>query len=283
MKYLITGANGYIGSHIVKVLLDHGHEVHVADVDYSNVDESAIRTKENIFSEAKDIYQRFGEPEICIHLAWRNGFVHNADSHIMELPQHYLFVKNMIAGGLKHLVVMGSMHEVGYWEGPIDENTPSNPKSLYGIAKNSLRQICTEIAENTGICLQWIRGFYILGDDLKNNSIFSKIIRADMEGKEKFPFTSGKNKYDFIKVDELAEQIAAVAEQTEITGVINCCTGQPKTLAEQAESFISEKGLKIRLEYGAYPDRPYDSPGIWGNPDKINLILNKRKQERKNG
>ena len=109
MKYLITGANGYIGSHIVKVLLDHGHEVHVADVDYSNVDERAIRTKENIFSGAEDIYQRFGEPEVCIHLAWRNGFVHNADSHIMELPQHYLFVKNMIAGGLKHLVVMGSM------------------------------------------------------------------------------------------------------------------------------------------------------------------------------
>ena len=123
MKYLITGANGYIGSHIVKVLLDHGNEVHVADVDYSNVDERAIRTKENIFSGAEDIYQRFGEPEVCIHLAWRNGFVHNADSHIMELPQHYLFVKNMIAGGLKHLVVMGSMHEVGYWEGPIDENT----------------------------------------------------------------------------------------------------------------------------------------------------------------
>lgn len=283
MKYLVTGANGYIGSHIVKVLLDHGHEVCAADVAFSNVDERAVRSEENIFSGDENIYHRFGEPDVCIHLAWRNGFVHNADSHIMELPQHYQFLKNMIAGGLKHLAVMGSMHEIGYWEGAIDENTPSNPKSLYGIAKNSLRQISMEMAENEKICLQWIRGFYILGDDLKNNSIFSKIIRADMEGKEKFPFTSGKNKYDFIMVNDLAKQIVAVTEQTRINGVINCCTGQPRTLAEQAESFIAEKGLKIQLEYGAYPDRAYDSPGIWGNPEKINKILESRKQEKENG
>ena len=31
---------------------------------------------------------------------------------------------------------MGSMHEIGYWEGAIDENTPCNPMSMYGIAKD---------------------------------------------------------------------------------------------------------------------------------------------------
>ena len=112
------------------------------------------------------------EPEVCIHLAWRNGFVHNADSHILDLPKHYTFVKNMLDGGCRHMVVMGSMHEVGYWEGAIDEYTPTNPKSLYGIAKNSLRQICLELVNGKkDVCMQWIRGFYILGDDLKNNSI----------------------------------------------------------------------------------------------------------------
>lgn len=274
MRYLVTGANGYIGSHIVKLLLNHGHEVYAADVNYQNVDGRAICLEENIFSGNEDIYQRMQEPDVCIHMAWRNGFVHNADSHILDLPNHFTFVKNMIEGGCKHMVVMGSMHEVGYWEGAIDENTPTNPKSLYGIAKNSLRQICLEMANTKAdVCVQWIRGFYILGDDLKNNSIFSKILKADMEGKETFPFTSGKNLYDFIKVDELAKQIVAVSEQTEIAGVINCCTGKPHSLAEEVEAFIKEHNLKIRLEYGAFPDRPYDSPGIWGNPDKINKIL----------
>lgn len=49
---------------------------------------------------------------------------------------------------------------------------------------------------------------------------------------------------------------------------------QPISLAERVEQFIQEHGLKIKLEYGAFPDRPYDSPCIYGNPSKINQILN---------
>lgn len=273
MRYLVTGANGYIGSHIVRKLLDAGHEVCAADIGFSNVDERAVRTEGDIFSGDAGVFERLGSPDVCIHLAWRDGFVHNAESHILDLPKHYVFIRDMIAGGLKQLVVMGSMHEIGYWEGAIDEHTPANPQSLYGIAKNTLRQIALELAKQNGVCLQWIRGFYILGDDLKNHSVFCKILQADMEGKEKFPFTTGKNLYDFIQVDELAGQIAAVASQTEVDGVINCCSGRPVSLADKMEEFIKEHGLKIRLEYGAFPDREYDSPGIWGDPAKINRIM----------
>ena len=42
--------------------------------------------------------------------------------------------------GLPSVSVMGSMHEIGRWEGAVDENTPANPLSNYGVAKNALRQ-----------------------------------------------------------------------------------------------------------------------------------------------
>ena len=119
-----------------------------------------IMNIQDIFSGKDDTFQRFMEPEVCIHLAWRNGFIHNADSHIMDLPGHYIFLKKMMEGGCKHFVVMGSMHEVGYWVGAVDENTPTNPKSLYGIAKNTLRQVCLEMAKEHQVCMQWLRGFY---------------------------------------------------------------------------------------------------------------------------
>ena len=216
-----------------------------------------------------------GKPDVCIHLAWRNGFVHNADSHIEDLPNHYTFLKNMIEGGLKHVVVMGTMHEVGYWEGAIDENTPTNPLSLYGIAKNALRQMVEILAKKSEVCFQWTRGYYIIGDDIKSNSIFSKIVQAEQAGNKKFPFTTGKNLYDFISLEELAKEIACVSLQTEVNGIINCCTGKPVSLAEQVESFIKEHNFKIRLEYGAYPDRAYDSPGVWGDAKKIQQIMSK--------
>ena len=275
-KYLVTGANGYIGRYVVKNLLDMGNTVIASDLNYDGVDERAIRSDVNLFSQDADIYKQYGEPDVCIHLAWRNGFVHNHDSHITDIPGHYLFIKNMIEGGLKHIVVMGSMHEIGYWEGAIDEDTPANPKSNYGIAKNTLRQLTTLLASEHDICMQWLRGYYILGDDLKNSSVFTKITKLEQEGAETFPFNSGKNKYDFITVKELAQQIAAVASQEEVTGVVNCCSGKPVSLADKVEEFITEHHFKIRPEYGAFPDRPYDSPGVWGNPDKINQIMKKQ-------
>jgi len=120
--------------------------------------------------------------------------------------------------------------------------------------------------------LQWLRGYYVYGDDWFNHSIFTKLLEADARSMRKFPFTSGKNLYDFIEIGELAKMIAAVALQDKVTGIINCCTGKPKSLNDVVTEFIRSRKLNIELDYGAYPDRPYDSPGVWGDATVIEGI-----------
>lgn len=274
MKILVTGANGYIGRHVVKALLDKGTDVIACDINCDDIDKRAECRTLNIFNIPEgNVWQQFGSPDVCLHMAWRNGFVHNANTHIGDLSAHYKFMTAMIDGGLKHLAVMGTMHEVGYWEGAIDENTPCNPLSMYGIAKDALRRAMILYCAQKNCILQWLRCYYILGDDKKNNSIFCKLIKAAEKGDKTFPFTSGKNKYDFIKVDQLACLISAAIMQTNINGIINCSTGIPISLADQVELFIKEHNLDIKLEYGAFPDRPYDSPCEYGDATKINQIL----------
>ena len=95
---------------------------------------------------------------------------------------------------------------------------------------------------------------------------------AAEEGKKTFPFTTGKNQYDFITVDELANQLSLAVLQNDVAGIINCCTGKPMSLADRVEQFIKEHQLHIELEYGAFPDRPYDSPCVYGDPTKIEQI-----------
>lgn len=272
MKVLVTGANGYIGRYVVSELLNMGHQVIACDLHVLNVDERAEKLEKDLFTPFDNIFNVTGCPDVCIHLAWRDGFVHNSKNHLGDLSGHFRFLTSMIDGGLKHLVVMGTMHEVGYYEGAIDENTPCNPLSMYGIAKDALRRAMLLYCKEHDCILQWCRAFYILGDDKNNHSIFTKLLEADAAGKEKFPFTTGKTKYDFITVSELAHQIACVATQEKVMGIINCCSGKPVSLAERVEQYIAEYHLKIKLDYGAYPDRPYDSPCVYGDITALSQV-----------
>lgn len=85
--------------------------------------------------------------------------------------------------------------------------------------------------------------------------------------------TSGQNQWDFIDYDEFCVQTAKTVEQTKVDGIINICSGHPEKLSERVERFIAENGYKIKLAYGTFPDRPYDSKAVWGNDEKIRKIL----------
>lgn len=270
-RVLVTGAGGYIGRHVVRALLERGDDVSIASSYTEDFGGGVQRLAEN-FSEL-DIDHVVETCDSCIHLAWRDGFQHNSDAHMANLSAHYLFLSSLAAVGLKSLSVIGTMHEIGYWEGAIDEDTPTNPHSLYGIAKDSLRKALTARLQNDKIDFRWLRAFYITGDDKHSQSVFGKILRSHEEGKRVFPFTSGLNQCDFIDVAELGRQIVAADAQSDVLGVINCCSGKPVTLADRVLRFLAENGIEMDLQYGAFPDRAYDSPRVWGDASKIQQIL----------
>ena len=276
MRVAVTGAGGYMGRYVVRELLERGHEVIAVDLHYKEVDSRAKYSDVMIFSGDRDIYEQLEKPDLCIHLAWQDGFIHNSPKHMENLSNHFRFLKNMIEGGCKRIAVMGTMHEVGFWEGCVTANTPCMPLSQYGVAKNALRQSLLLLAEKTDCSIYWLRAFYIVGDDGRNSSIFTKILEAAELGKETFPFTTGENKYDFINIRDLAKQIVAASTQDEYTGIINVCSGKPVSLKDKVNAFIEEKGLNIRLQYGAFPERPYDSKIIYGDNEIISRILAKQ-------
>lgn len=271
MRIMVTGADGYIGRGVVSQLLDAGHKVMAMGLC------SCGLSHDNLEEHVGDVFsydfQSNENPDVLLHLAWRNGFSHNDISHLDDLSKHYLIIKAALEAGVKRIAVMGSMHEVGYHEGAVDENTPCNPTTPYGVAKNALRQLTGELCRQHGAQMQWLRGFYLVSNDGRGCSIFSKIVAAEREGKDEFPFTSGRCKYDFLPYEEFCRQVVAVVEQDEVNGIINICSGEPIGLGDYIEHFINDNGFLIKLGYGKYPDRPYDSPAIWGDAAKIRKIL----------
>lgn len=272
MKILVTGANGYLGQGIVDKLLNLGVEVIATDINLDRVNINAEKIAGDIFN-IDDPYSYFGKPEVVLHCAWRDGFVHYSDSHISDLPKHYSFIKKLSESPVKTIAVIGSMHEIGFFEGSIKEDTPCNPITPYGIAKNSLRQLTSMLCKQNNKNFLWLRGFYIVGNSQYGSSVFSKITAAESEGKKEFPFTMGQNQFDFIDYDDFCQEIAKSVTQDEVLGVVNICSGYPQKLAERVERFIKDNGYSISLKYGAFPDRPYDSKAVWGDAGKIDRIM----------
>ncbi|MCR2785214.1 MULTISPECIES: NAD-dependent epimerase/dehydratase family protein [unclassified Microbacterium] len=273
MRVVVTGAGGYIGPHVVAAHVARGDDV-VAVLrpgSTAPLHPDATVVHADVLAEDLDL-GFFGNPDALVHLAWKDGFAHNSSAHMGQLSAHFRFLTGAAQAGVPRIAALGTMHEVGYWEGPIDAATPTDPLSQYGIAKDALRRSLPLALADTGTSLAWLRCYYIYGDDRRNRSIFARLLEAVDAGRSTLPFTTGRSKYDFIRVEELGRQIAAVTH-SDVTGVVNCSSGVPVSLADKVEEFITENALPISLEYGAFPDRPYDSPAVWGDATVIRQIM----------
>lgn len=269
MKIVVTGADGYIGQGIVRELAGSGHRVIAVGLadNPSEAMRGVLYVRRDVFSIDDDEMRRIA-PDAVIHLAWRNGFKHGSDSHIDDISKHYRFVASCVHAKVPRLAVMGTMHEVGYHEGAVRADTPCNPTTPYAIAKNTLRQLSNYLCADSETSLIWMRGYYLVSADGKGDSIFAKIVRAAVDGEKRFPFTSGKNQYDFLDYDDFCKLAVREALDSGVQGVVNISSGRPESLSSRVERFIQDNNLNIELEYGAYPDRPYDSPAIWGEREE---------------
>ncbi|MGH6761884.1 MAG: NAD-dependent epimerase/dehydratase family protein [Phyllobacterium sp.] len=272
MKFLVTGGCGYVGRHVADALLNKGHEVVIVSRSSEKQATKAQYLQMDILEAGEGVFELLDRPDVLIHLAWEDGFNHSSRVHLDNLPKHISFLRNMLAGGLKHIVGVGTMHEIGFHVGPVFETTPTFPQHAYGVAKNHLRLVQSLLCKEYHAIDHWIRCFYIYGDDHLNNSIFAKLLRAEAEGKSEFPLNTGELLYDFIDVTKLGELIADVSQQRDVTGIINCCTGNPISLRTMVLRFIDENKLKITPVWGAFPLRAYDSRAIWGDVGKLELV-----------
>ena len=74
----------------------------------------------------------------------------------------------------------------------------------------------------------------------------------------------------------LITKIFVIRLQDKVNGIINICSGKPEKLADRVERFIKENNYEIKLKYGAFPDREYDSKAVWGDDTKIRQIINNK-------
>lgn len=280
MKVLITGGGGFIGSHVVRRLLETDHKVIVlAEVndnlwrlqDVNNQIE-ILRGQLNNFIDLKDKILDL-DIDGCIHLAWYvvpGQYLHSLDNiecvfYSLELLQY------LAEAGCKKVVMAGSCFEYDFSkEDVFTEEDPFSFDNLYTASKLSCLMMAKVMAEKLGVVLSWGRIFYPYGPDENDNILVSSCISTLLNG-EVFKTTLGEQIRDYIYVKDVAAAFLTLLEKGE-TGIYNIAMGRPTTIKDILNIIGELLDKKDLIQYGALDYRVNEPMKIFGKIDKIKQL-----------
>lgn len=275
MKILVTGATGFVGQNLITFLLDGKHVVIASGRSSEKAKTMPWINKVefvqgNIHSE--EVQKKFllSEPDILIHLAW-DGLPNYKELFHFEnnMPADYSFLKKMIYGGVKRIMVAGTCYEYGMQNGKLSEDMPAMPANPYAIAKNTLRIFLEELQKKKDFTLQWCRLFYMYGDGQNSKSILPMLDSAINNGETVFNMSGGEQLRDYQDVKETVKQLAFLVDNPSCRGIVNCCSGNPISIRSLVEQHIRKRNSSIRLNLGFYPYPDYEPMAFWGDNEKI--------------
>jgi dTDP-6-deoxy-L-talose 4-dehydrogenase (NAD+) len=158
--------------------------------------------------------------------------------------------------------------------GCLSEDMPSMPDTSYSLAKDTLRKFLLELNKIHYFKFQWIRLFYMYGEGQYEKAIIPQLNKAIRNGDEVFNMSGGEQLRDYLHVIDIAKNIALISKQSEITGIINNCSGKPIKLINFVENYLKETKSNIKLNLGYYPYPQYEPMEFWGDNKKLELIKN---------
>lgn len=287
MKLAVTGATGFFGQHVVRDLLRNGAEPVILVRPASVIPAEFLRMPTACFDISKppeDAFEKLGNPETLIHLAW-SGLPNYRSLHHFEteLPAQFRFLNTVIKAGLSHLVVSGTCFEYGMQSGRLLESTETKPANPYGFAKDALRKQLQYLAETAGFDLTWARFFYVYGQGQSPSSLYAQLSAAAARGEKEFDMSGGEQLRDFLPVDEAAGALVNLALGTARPGTVNICSGRPVSVRRLAEEWLAQNRWRIQLNLGVYPYPDYEPMAFWGDRGKLDAALQRNADCKSSG
>ena len=170
-KIIVTGATSMLGTALVDVAVGKGTEVYaIVRPDSSRLDRlNGSDLVHVVKCVIDDLDKLSGIPSDCdalYHFAWEGANKEereNPMTHARNIKHTLDAVEAAQRFGCKKFIGAGSQAEYGPVNGPIDENTPCNPKTAYGIGKLSAGLLSGKLCEKYGITHIWGRVFSVYG------------------------------------------------------------------------------------------------------------------------
>jgi len=267
MRVLVTGGAGFIGSTIVRRLLELGHETVVLDNLSSGYRENLVPAVAFVEGDVRDAEAVGVAIEGCvvvIHLAASVGNARSIADPQSDSAINVVGTLNVLeaarAQGVRRVVFSSSAGIFGELKTlPIAENHPQDPDSPYGTSKLAAEKMCLVYNKLYGMHNICLRYFNVYGLRQRYDAYGNVIpIFADriLKGVPMTIFGDGEQTRDFVNAADVAAANLAAAFAGTVSGVFNIGSGESITINDLARLMQEVSGTHVGVEYG--PERPSD-------------------------
>ncbi|WP_200343873.1 NAD-dependent epimerase/dehydratase family protein [Halochromatium glycolicum] len=288
-RVLLTGANGFIGSHLLGALQTIGAEVTVLGRDNENLASLRARSK-CVHTVQADLISAAStaaavaplQPQIVFHLAGYTNVGRGMEHAVPAMQTNLLGTINLVNGlkakSVKRFIAVGSSEEYGLATAPFDETMPLAPVSHYAASKAAVSHWCRMVHSTLGFPTVVLRVFLAYGPGDRSDRLIPSAITAALRG-EDFPMTSGRQTRELTYIDDLVQGFLRAAVAPSAVGeIINLGTGVEHPVREIVQKIYGLAGKGGRPLFDALPHRNGELWHNYASVDKATELLNWRAQ-----
>ena len=273
MNWLITGGCGFIGTALIRRLLEDGGQViRVVDNlttgtrdDLRQVSNFREISRDSVFGDAQHVELIVGNIleddlavvasrgcDIIIHLAANTGVGPSVENPRADLLANVLGTFNYLEAArinkVPRFVFASSSAPVGEVEPPIHEELAPHPVSPYGASKLAGEGYCSAYSRTFGVETVMLRFGNVYGPgSVHKHSVVAQFIRRAMAGDILEIYGEGNQTRDFIYIDDLIDAIVLAAMTPDIGGEVFQIASNSETsvreIAERLEGILKESGI----------------------------------------